>query len=376
METHPETAGGNGPRTGAEPALRTGASDQATGRPGIGADQRVNRFAAELRAAVLHRGLSLDRICHRLAARGVGVSAATLSYWQRGRTVPERETSLRAVSELESILSLRTGALLDLLPPQRPRNGLRAGLRAPEDSRRLWGPDSWQEQAFGEHFARLNEDIEVVSTREVLHFDSRGCLYRLTQNHLIRAVDDGAHRMFNLHAVDNPVLHRVNVRAHCGQLDQLRWDPASGSVLVSFGFGRALLRGETAVVDYEIHADDPVRASDCHEYGVRTSQGAYLLHLYFHPDRVPTACRSYYRRNAQAERSQQRPLALGASHSVHFHRARCESGYHGVTWTWPDHDPPPGAARRTAPAARTEPVLVAAAAAPGRAYHPGGVTAR
>lgn len=53
-------------------------------------------FALALRETVQGRGLSLDPVRERLATRGISISLATLSYWQRGRSQPEQAHSLRA----------------------------------------------------------------------------------------------------------------------------------------------------------------------------------------------------------------------------------------------------------------------------------------
>jgi hypothetical protein len=52
-------------------------------------------FAEALTKAVDRSGLSLERIQHHLAARGMQVSISTLSYWRRGRSRPERPESLK-----------------------------------------------------------------------------------------------------------------------------------------------------------------------------------------------------------------------------------------------------------------------------------------
>ena len=72
-------------------------------------------FSAVLSRAVQARGLSLDRIRARLEAAGVPVSNATLSYWQSGRSLPTRARSLRTLVELESILQLDPGTLIELI---------------------------------------------------------------------------------------------------------------------------------------------------------------------------------------------------------------------------------------------------------------------
>ncbi|WP_290052151.1 hypothetical protein [Amycolatopsis solani] len=78
-------------------------------------------FPAALRAAIGESGLSLDRIRHRLARRGLTVSVPTLSLWQSGRRRPERAESLRVLAGLEQLLELPPGALGTLLGPPRPR---------------------------------------------------------------------------------------------------------------------------------------------------------------------------------------------------------------------------------------------------------------
>lgn len=76
-------------------------------------------FPSHLRDAVARRGLSLDRLRHHLGVRGHSISVATLSYWQSGRSLPERPTSLAALGDLEALLGLDPGELRSLLPRSR-----------------------------------------------------------------------------------------------------------------------------------------------------------------------------------------------------------------------------------------------------------------
>ncbi|MEU7791778.1 hypothetical protein [Amycolatopsis sp. NPDC049159] len=115
-------------------------------------------FAGALDAAISDAGLTLDRLREHLAARGVPVSRSALAYWRHGRSRPGRETSVRAVVELEQVLGLAPGALTALLGPAErrlpplPRTPLRERRRLwpsvrpvslelkppPEDQLRLW----------------------------------------------------------------------------------------------------------------------------------------------------------------------------------------------------------------------------------------------
>src|SRR5215218_4557603 len=78
-------------------------------------------FDAMLRLAIANRGLSLSRLHARLRDRGLDVSLASLSNWQRGKCRPEPAKSLAAVTALEEILHVPAGHLVALLGPRRPR---------------------------------------------------------------------------------------------------------------------------------------------------------------------------------------------------------------------------------------------------------------
>jgi transcriptional regulator with XRE-family HTH domain len=93
-------------------------------------------FADALRVAIQVRGLSLERLQHRLKVRGAPISVTALSYWQSGRRRPERPESLMALAHLEDVLGLPETALSRLLGPPRPRGRSRRrelSARAPWD---------------------------------------------------------------------------------------------------------------------------------------------------------------------------------------------------------------------------------------------------
>src|SRR2546421_2235054 len=80
---------------------------------------RTGPFEAALRAAIQASRLSLERIQHRLHARGTPVSITALSYWQSGRRRPERPDSLLALQQLEQVLGVPASSLSALLGPPR-----------------------------------------------------------------------------------------------------------------------------------------------------------------------------------------------------------------------------------------------------------------
>lgn len=73
-------------------------------------------FGDVLRAAMARRSYTLEDLRRRLTARGHPISLAALSYWRSGQRTPQRRSSLDAIPELEAILGLEEGELLDRLP--------------------------------------------------------------------------------------------------------------------------------------------------------------------------------------------------------------------------------------------------------------------
>ena len=90
---------------------------------GGGEHPSASAFARAFREATDQRGLSLERITFHLRRRGHDLSAATLSYWRTGRSVPQRSASIAALGALEEILGVDRGSLAALVPP-RPARGV------------------------------------------------------------------------------------------------------------------------------------------------------------------------------------------------------------------------------------------------------------
>lgn len=80
-------------------------------------EQTATSFAETLSAAIRARRFTLSHLHARLTARGNPVSMATLSYWRSGARHPEGAQSLAAIADLEELLDLARGTLLDRLGP-------------------------------------------------------------------------------------------------------------------------------------------------------------------------------------------------------------------------------------------------------------------
>ncbi|MEU3661894.1 hypothetical protein AB0E77_19390 [Streptomyces sp. NPDC032940] len=293
-------------------------------------------FGEALREALKRRGLSLQRLHHHLGERGISVSPVTLSHWQRGRSQPERGQSLRAVAEIEVILHLAPGTLQSLLAHRRPRGrALAPPDRAADGLSRVLSPGAPLERALGADAYRFNEGLVTLSVQETVHLDEHGCIARYTVGHVVRAVRDGVRHLTAHHNLDDPDTPSVQVTVGCGRLETLSFRQEVSSAIFDIGFGRALRRGETAIIDYTLDIGPRWKPSGHHERTLPVPVRQYLLHIFFHPRHLPSAVHGYYRHNSQAQPGEIRPLGLDASHSVHILPAKCHAGIYGIAWRRP-----------------------------------------
>lgn len=76
-------------------------------------------FAEAFRTAVTESGMTLVELVDALADRGVKLTQATLSYWQSGRSLPRRQSSIKALADIEEVLGINQGALSGPLEHER-----------------------------------------------------------------------------------------------------------------------------------------------------------------------------------------------------------------------------------------------------------------
>ncbi|MFE0188082.1 multiprotein-bridging factor 1 family protein [Streptomyces sp. NPDC058989] len=317
----------------ADPAEAASPFPGHSARPDRAAADGAGAFAAVFRDAIQRRGLSLDRVRERLAAQGISVSLATLSYWQRGRSQPEQARSLRAVDALETILALPPGALRSLIGPSRPRGRSAGESNGLDASRQVYGEQSPVELALGPEFCQFNHDLVAVSVHETVRIDAHRHVRAVTVKEVVRATQDGARRITVVHT-DVPTEFAA-VTAHYGRLGPVRRLPHLRAVVAELDFGRPLARNETALIAYTLCTGPDLADALHHERRLRTSPREYLLHVCFHPDALPMACHRYFRERIDAPMRYTRRIALDVSHTSHVLLDKCPPGVHGMSWEWP-----------------------------------------
>lgn len=132
-------------------------------------------FAGALSKAVSEGSHTLEELSRRLGELGTPLSAATLSYWSSGRSVPARARSREAVRHLERLLELDPGHLMNSLPGElnarwSPAVGV-TDLKAVQESVAAMGMD-------------LDRHLEARIVTDELHVTDGGHRVRLTSHQL------------------------------------------------------------------------------------------------------------------------------------------------------------------------------------------------
>ena len=286
---------------------------------------RLQSFADALRRAIDERGLSLERITDHLAERGVSVSAATLSYWQSGRSEPGRKSSLAALPHLESVLGLCPGELTGSLP----------GIRERAPRHVVGGLDTlWPELPHTAVLGRLDTSWDThlarVSVHDVLRIGADRRQVRLTVRQAMRARVDGPDRRVVMHSQDDTgaMLPRITPLHGCA-LGRVEHDRAGGVVGAELLFFRPLRRGETVIVKYDVVSAAPGPQEHAYSRRLRLPMREYLLEVEFDPLALPGAVVAF------AE-GREHPISLDADHRAHLVHTDTVPGTTGIRWSWPD----------------------------------------
>ncbi|MFF8770004.1 hypothetical protein [Kitasatospora sp. NPDC015120] len=304
--------------------------------PTPGRPSPTGGFADTLHVAIEASGLSLDRIRAALAQRGVRVSVTTLSYWRRGRSQPERASSLRAVHLLEELLGLPHSTLSALLGPPRPRgrwaaNATTSHLRL-ED---VWPGEPEISDVFTELDAPPAGELERLSVHDSYYVDAdrRGNLLRLRQ--VVRATVAGVTRCLVVHKADEEGTGCPEITGvRHGRLGRVRRRPEAGLIVGEVMLDRPLGLGDSTVFEYEVEI--PSGGARTTEYSRRfaTPVREYVLQVHFDPATVPVHCERYDRDPGADVDRRREQLWIGASASAHVLAPDQQPGHIGVRWEW------------------------------------------
>lgn len=287
-------------------------------------------FAEVLSRAVQARGLSLDRIRARLEAAGVPVSNATLSYWQSGRSLPTRARSLRTLVELESILQLEPGSLIELIrtADDRTRHQLFA----------------WQsvlpvreiaEQIIADMGMEGAGRVSRVSVHDTMTMDANGCEAAFLTRMVLRAERTGVQAFPIVNQGEGDELGSPEIEATFGcRVGNVVEVPERQLIVAEMRLPRALQRGELILVEYAIsmkHAPSTKMTRS-----VPDPLREVALAVQFHPSALPRSVRAFAQ-TALNDPNAPESDVVGVpvlDNQAQIVRLDVPPGVYGLAWTW------------------------------------------
>jgi len=289
-----------------------------------GDEQRGTEFAPALRGAIAARGISLDQLRHALAEYGITVSVATLSYWQSGRSRPQRAASLAAIGPLEECLNLPRGFLASRLPSTVSVDADRYGqarLPATVGERRA-------EQAAAALGMRY-EDLVWVTVHDRHHIDAQRREYAQDVRLLLQARRDFVDRFpVWFETTDATAIPLITPVTNCS-LGRVREFPDFGGTLAELRLERPLRAGETTLVEHRQTTVGTPTPRDAVWRRLSSPSREVVIEVQFDPGVLPSSASATEYHGAEVTT---RELAVHRTIQAHF--IDNAVGRYEVTWRW------------------------------------------
>ncbi|MEU7477937.1 hypothetical protein AB0A63_18270 [Lentzea sp. NPDC042327] len=271
-------------------------------------------FADALRVAIQVRGLSLERLQHRLRVRGAPISVTALSYWQSGRRRPERPESLRALAHLEDVLGLPRTALSRLLGPPRPRGRSRRREVSP---RAAW-------DGSGLVLTAQQDRVDVAPCGGVRGVRSR---------QVMQATKAGVDRWVLCQETGSAQPALTAIRS-C-RVGRTARERTSGVLVAELLFPEPLCADESIAIEYELVYPRPT-AEHTHFRRFAERVHDYVLEIKFPVGATPAVCEQFASGPAGVELSGGvRPAPVDAWGYAHAAALDFGPGLYGMRWTAP-----------------------------------------
>lgn len=287
-----------------------------------------NAFAKAFGDAVDASGITLDRLRHHLEEAGVGVSAATLSYWRSGRSLPTRVRSRGTLAVLEDILDLPAGRLSDLASSVLERT-----------------PNTWREvMPIAELAEELMKQIGVqhrylnpVWIHDTTHIGPDRSERRLFTRQVLRADREDVRTWAVVFVRDSE--HQIApeiVQARNCRVGRTLQVPEERLLVAEMVLPRSLSRGELALVEYTVEwAPDPAPSFRA-ERACRPSFECVAMDVMFDPDCLPKTVVAYRRPSFEAPESEVTELGpvMVVDDVAQTVQRGVTEGLVGLKWTW------------------------------------------
>lgn len=283
-------------------------------------------FADALSLAIRERGTTLARLHARLADRGNRVSMATLSYWRSGARRPEGAQSLAAIADLEELLSLDQGALLDRLGPTL-RTGPLGSTAFPFDEELI-------EQHVRETFLAMGavypDPTRELTTHAVTDVGADGHVLRRTTRLLVQATSGTMSAIPFVELTPGIRTPPPQFEAVGGGRITRRHSHPSGEVHgFLFETECAITAPGSTMIEWAVVYPPGTPATDGTGHGVAFRSRELLVWTRFHPAAVPDWCEEV---EETPEGEVVTPRTLDGAQSLHAIRRGFGPGALGIRW--------------------------------------------
>lgn len=253
----------------------------------ISAEGSPATFATAFRVAIQDRKTTLARLHARLADRGNPVSMATLSYWRSGARRPEGAQSLAAVADLEQLLGLDGGTLLDRLGPTH-RTGPIGSTAFPFD-------EDVTERRVRETFEAMGspypDPTRELSTHVVVDVDSAGRIVRRTTRILLQVIAGTiSSTPFVEISTGTPIPAPLFTVLAGGRVGALHSHESSEVHGFRLEFERPVTSPDTTLFEWSVTYPPEMPLADGTGHGVAFQSRELMLWVRFDPDGVPRWC--------------------------------------------------------------------------------------
>ena len=284
-------------------------------------------FADAFAKALERRAVTLVWLHQRLVERGHPVSPAALSYWRSGRSQPERGTSRDALVEIERLLLVQPGSLVDKLGPSR-----RPGPRPAEKTlREMYAETPGMEQALRAlDFVGLYDEVLEVVRHITVDVGPDG---RMREAHVRAAMQarlDGARRTPLVVTLDGTGRRPEFVPGAGCSLGREVVDAESGVYAAELLLDRTMARNETCLYELVVRMPSPLEDTFVDHYAARRLHSV-LVWVRFDPTRLPVHVEQYTQVSGVEESHK---VDLGGGTAAHAMARGFGPGIVGIRWGW------------------------------------------
>lgn len=296
---------------------------------------RTGPFHEALRATVTHSGLTLERLQQRLQRRGIRVSVTSLSYWQAGRSRPERAESIRAIRAIEAIVGVPAHSLTSLLGPPRPR-GPRPALPDPGSYHGLLEPAESLNATLEDLLGPWDGKLRPQVIDETIVLNAAGTVSELRVRTLERAVEAAPDRHLGIFVSEegnDATKMRIEARENC-RVGRVRYHPTRPVIAAELLFDRALMPGDTHMLEYRLIDENVSAPSSEYRRAFRYPADLFVLSVAFDEARLPVRCLGTVETREDPTAKVSRELSLSAARIAHIAHQDVDPGAVTISWEW------------------------------------------